>query len=765
MQGENNEFIYSVKVSESTSSECSGIYRHPSFPNELITNFHPKPLNTLWEVFEDAAKEFKDCECLGKRERINNKLGEYKWKTYGEVRNLAVLVGSGLLNLNACPIIKTNDPIVKDARFLGIYMANNPEWTIVDIGCNAYNIVTVSLYDSLGKDSSKFILNQTMMQCIVCDTNCAKKLFETLETCKDIYLKKIILLRDEIEEVTIASSSSSIETRSNSRKGEREPEKGKDKEKEKEQEKGKEKDKREDGAKEDVQKKDTQADTEHNNIKVKENKLNKDVNDVENNPRSIHDEIWKLSKEFNIEIITWEELLEAGKKNKQDIPTGNINTVATICYTSGTTGLPKGVIMKNRNFVAAISGTVLGPLQLPELTLTTKDTHISYLPLAHIYERIFIPTCFVFGLKIGYYSGNIQTLFDDIQVLKPTIFPSVPRLFNRIYDKIYSALKKKSGLMQSLINKGVDQKLKRLNTSGQYKHMVWDKILFNKMKKLLGGQVRFLLTGSAPISVDVLQKLKAFFCVPMLEAFGMTETMGGVFVSCPSDPTAGHIGGPIPNTEFKLVSVPEMDYLVTDNPPKGELYLRGASMCTSGYFKLEKESTECIQPDGFIATGDIVMLNPNGSISIIDRKKNIFKLAQGEYIAVEKIESLYQQSLYISQIFVFGYSYESFLVCIVCPSDDIFDFWRRKHKTSKTNDEILELPEFKKKLMEDLIQTGKDNGLKGYEQIKNVYFTKEPFSMENDLLTPTGKIKRHTTFKRYKAEIDKMYEEVKKEQI
>lgn len=746
MLNEKNEYIYSVKVSESTSSECSGIYRNPLFPNELITNFDTKPLNTVWEIFCEAAREFKNCECLGKREKVNNKLGDFKWKTYEEVRNLAIIVGSGLLNLNACPIIKTEDPIVKNARFLGIYMSNNPEWTIIDIGCNAYNIITVSLYDSLGADSSKFILTQTMMQAIVCDTSCVKRLFETLETCPNIYIKKIILLNCDAEKDVATHSNHSSETRSTSRKEDKETEK----------EKGKWKNKKEESIK-----KDSLKDKESIHKDSKENKIDEHINDTEKKNLSIDEEIWEKSKKFNIEIITWEELLEVGEKNRQEVPPGNIDSVSTICYTSGTTGLPKGVIMKNKNFVAAISGTVLGPVKLPELSFTNKDVHISYLPLAHIYERIFIPTCFVFGFKIGFYSGNIQTLFDDIQLLKPTIFPSVPRLFNRIYEKIYSALNKKSNIMQSLINKGVDQKVKKINATGQYTHVLWDKLLFNKIKKLLGGQVRILLSGSAPINVEISQKLKAFFCVPMLEAYGMTETMGGVFVSSPHDSVAGHIGGPLPNTEFKLVSVPEMDYLVTDKPPRGELHLRGGSMCTSGYFKLEKETNELVTADDFIATGDIVVLNDNGSVSVIDRKKNIFKLSQGEYIAAEKIEALYQQSVYISQVFVFGYSFESFLVCVVCLTEDIFNWWKKKNKSNKTDDEILSSSIFKKSVMDDLIQIGKDNGLKGYEQIKNVFITKDHFSIENDLLTPTGKLKRHAAYKRYKSEIDKMYEEVK----
>ncbi|CRG93020.1 acyl-CoA synthetase, putative [Plasmodium gallinaceum] len=671
MYNEKNEIIYSVKISEDVGNECTGVYRSPMCKDRLMENFEDKPFNSVWEMFSDVADKFKDNDCLGSRIKENNKLGEYKWKTYGEVKELVMLIGSGLLNCDACPLIDCGEDKVIKARFLGFYMPNNPEWTICDLSCNAYNIITVPLYDSLGIESSKFILEQTLMKTIICNKSCALNLFKSLETCDEIYLKKLIFV-DEID-----------------------------------------------------------------------------------------DEIEKMSKKFNLELIVWNDLINEGKKNILEISPANPDAIASICYTSGTTGFPKGVIMVNRNMMATLNASMLELLKMSDLDVNDKDTHISYLPLAHIYERMILFLCFVFGIRIGYYSGNIQALIEDIQVLKPSIFISVPRLYNRIHERIYNSLKKKSHLIQALFNKGIDHKVKKLNGSGSYTHFLWDKFLFNKAKKIMGGNIKVMLNASAPISCDVVKKLKSIFCAPILEGYGMTETMGPSFLSHMYDPLMGHIGGPIACMEFKIVSVPEMNYFINDKPPKGELYLRGPSICKLGYFKLEKETKELINEDGWVCTGDIVVLNDNGSVSIIDRKKNIFKLSQGEYVAVEKIESSYRQSLFINQIFVFGYSSESFLVSVIFPSTDTIEIWKKNKKIDKNDEEIIILPDFKNDVINDLIKIGKNDGLKGYEQIKDIYFTLEPFTIENDLLTPTGKIKRHVALKKFKSQIDQMYQKAK----
>ncbi|CAD2099242.1 acyl-CoA synthetase, putative [Plasmodium vinckei brucechwatti] len=668
------KLLYSVEHSPSKSKDSTGVYRNPKYKDKLIDNFEDVPLSSVWDGFNKSAEKYKNKNCFGTRVRKDDKLGEYKWKSFEEVRELIILVGSGLMNKNVCPVIDCEDATVPKGRFLGLYLPNCEEWNICDFSCNAFNIITVPLYDSLGIESSKFILDQTMMQTITCNKACALKLLKSLGTFDQMFIKTLILVEKEIDP-----------------------------------------------------------------------------------------EIKKLSNKLNIKIVTWDDLIESGRKKRLEPRPGKLSDVCSICYTSGTTGYPKGVIMTNQNFVAQIASSCYGPIRLPNLIIDEKDTHLSYLPLAHIYERIMLSIFIYLGVRIGYYSGNILALTDDIQELKPTLFLSVPRLYNRIHERICNSLKKKPSVLQSLFNKGVDQKIKKLNNTGNPCSFFWDTLLFNKAKKILGGNVRGMLNGSAPLGVEVAKRLKCIFSVPLMEGFGMTEGLGCLFITNTYDKDVGHIGGPLPATEFRLVSVPEMNYLVTDNPPRGELLLRGPTICKLGYFKLEKETSELIDEDGWMRTGDIACFSSNQSITIIDRKKNIFKLSQGEYVAVEKIESVYKQSLFIGQIFVFGYSYESFLVCIVFPSFDTMEIWAKENKiNNKKNEEIIKLEKFKTDVIQDLIKIGKNNGLNGYEQIKDIHFIMDGFTIENDLMTPTGKIKRHAVQTKYKQEIDKMYERVKK---
>ncbi|CDU19593.1 hypothetical protein YYC_01039 [Plasmodium yoelii 17X] len=667
------KLIYAVEHSPSTSKDSTAVYRNPQFNDKLLDNFEDDPLNNVWDMFNKSAEKYKNRHCFGTRVRKNDKLGEYKWKTFKEVQELIILIGSGLINMNICPVIECNDTIIPKARFLGLYLPNCEEWNICDFSCNAFNIITVPLYDSLGIESSKFILDQTMMQTIMCNRACGLKLIKSLDNFDHIYIKTLILVEKEIDP-----------------------------------------------------------------------------------------EIKKTCNKLNIKIVTWDDLIEAGKKKKLDPKPGKLSDVCSLCYTSGTTGYPKGVIMTNQNFIAQIASSCLGPIKFPSVAINEKDTHLSYLPLAHVYERIMMCIFLHVGVRIGYYSGNILALTDDVQELKPSLFLSVPRLYNRIHERICNSLKKKSSVIQSLFHKGLDQKLKKLNSTGNPWSLFWDTLLFNKAKKVLGGNLKGMLNGSAPLGVEVAKKLKCIFCVPLMEGFGMTEGLGCLFITNPIDPDVGHIGGPLPAVEYKLVSVPEMNYLVTDNPPRGELLLRGPTICSLGYFKLEKETSELLDSDGWLRTGDIASFSQNQSLTIIDRKKNIFKLSQGEYVAVEKIESVYKQSLFIGQIFVFGYSYESFLVCIIFPSVDTMSIWAKENKINLPNEEIIKLEKFKNDVMQDLITIGKTDGLNGYEQIKDIHFIMEGFTIENDLMTPTGKLKRHAVQKKYKQEIDQMYENVKK---
>lgn len=223
--------------------------------------------------------------------------------------------------------------------------------------------------------------------------------------------------------------------------------------------------------------------------------------------------------------------------------------------------------------------------------------------------------------------------------MKPTVFVSVPRLFSRFYDAIQKKLGELEGWTKSALNHGLAKKINNVTTNGGYHHRVYDRIFFNKTKAALGGRVRLMISGSAPLLPEVHKFLKVTMAAPLLEGYGQTESTGAAFITHAEDPVLAHVGGPTSNIEFKLVDIPEMKYTSEDkdekgnSAPRGEIWMRGPAVFL-GYYKSDEKTKEALTADGWLKSGDVgVILPENKGLKIIDRKKNIFKLSQGEYVA------------------------------------------------------------------------------------------------------------------------------------
>ncbi|KAJ3093634.1 Long chain acyl-CoA synthetase 7 peroxisomal, partial [Physocladia obscura] len=351
-------------------------------------------------------------------------------------------------------------------------------------------------------------------------------------------------------------------------------------------------------------------------------------------------------------------------------------------------------------------------------------------------------------------------LLDDVAVLKPTIFVSVPRLLNRIYERIVAGAAAGSVFKQTLFNYAVTTKLANLKATGALTHSVWDKLVFSNTKAALGGHVRLVVSGSAPITSDVLAFLKIAFCCPVLEGYGQTESASALTIVCQGDHDPGHVGAPLTCNEIKLASVPEMRYTAADKPfPRGEILLRGANVF-GGYLKDEKKTRETLTSDGWLKTGDIGFIDQKGRVHIIDRKKNIFKLAQGEYVAPEKIENIYQKCNFVSQIYVHGDSLQSELVAIVVPDAEYTISFARENGILPADTpnsgptpnnssphallkKVCASEKMKELILKEINKTGKEFGLKGFEYVKAIHLESVPFSPENGLITPTFKLKRN----------------------
>uniref|UniRef100_A0A8C5HA81 Long-chain-fatty-acid--CoA ligase n=1 Tax=Gouania willdenowi TaxID=441366 RepID=A0A8C5HA81_GOUWI len=450
------------------------------------------------------------------------------------------------------------------------------------------------------------------------------------------------------------------------------------------------------------------------------------------------------------------ELVERGRKSEVDVlkldelMSPQPQDLAVVCFTSGTTGKPKGAMITHGN-IASNTSSVIKILE-GSFEIKQDDVSISYLPLAHMFERMIQLSMFCHGARVGFYQGDISLLMDDIKTLKPTFFPVVPRLLNRIYDKILSSVN--SPFRRALLHFAVRRKQAELSAGIVRNNSLWDKLVFRKIQASMGGNLRFVLTASAPISPTVLSFLRATLGCLIFEGYGQTECTAGCTFSLPGDWSSGHVGAPLPCAMVKVVDIPEMDYYAKNGA--GEICIRGPCVF-KGYLRDPEKSAEALESDGWLHTGDVGQWLPNGTLRIIDRKKHIFKLSQGEYIAPEKIENVYMRCATVLQVFVHGDSLESFLIGIVVPNPEVFVTWAKDQGFVGSYEELCQNPDLTKIVMKDMQAVGKVAGLKSFEQIKALHLHPEMFSVANGLLTPTLKSRRVDIRRAFQEQISSIY--------
>jgi long-chain acyl-CoA synthetase len=486
----------------------------------------------------------------------------------------------------------------------------------------------------------------------------------------------------------------------------------------------------------------------------------------------VDNEDMDAAEKHDVQLLTLAELMKAGKENIVPADPPKPEDISTICYTSGTTGDPKGVMLSHANFAAESVGYDFVTSIYP------SDVYIAYLPLAHVYERSIHAKVIKDGGRIGFYQGDVAKIVDDMVALKPTIFVTVPRLLNRIYDKISHGVASASSIKRALFEHAYKSKEGHLANGGYLTHGLWDPVVFGKFQALMGGHMRLIINGSAPITKEVKQFYQIVFACTVLEGYGLTETCAAFTCSTAEMPVGNHVGVPLPGLEARLEDVPEMNYTSNDSPkPRGEVLLRGATVF-KGYFKAEDKTKEVLDADGWFHTGDIGTWNEDGTLSIVDRKKNIFKLQQGEYIAPEKIEAIYSKSRFVAQVFVHGDSHKNYLVGVVVPNEHAIEHWLEERQASGkptslssaassassdstggsyTLEQLCQDPEVQRVVAEDLEEIGKQYKLFRFERVQKLHLTPEAFALENDLLTPTFKLKRPQLKQRFAQQIEAMY--------
>lgn len=474
------------------------------------------------------------------------------------------------------------------------------------------------------------------------------------------------------------------------------------------------------------------------------------------------------AKALNIMLYDFEQVLEVGRIFPHaDLPPKS-TTQYTISFTSGTTGSkPKGVVLTHSNLAGAVAFLVC---QVPSIQ-NYKD--FCFLPLAHIFQRHCTASSLMIGATVGFpqLGGTPLTLLEDLKLFKPTYMSNVPRVFTKFEAAIKSAtIHSDKALAKSIFTRLINNKMEKQASAENEKgsHWLYDRVLAPKLRKALGfDEMEWTVTGLAPISPLTVKFLKAALNIGFSQGYGLTETFAGISFSVPFEKEPGSCGAIGVASEISLRDLPSLGYSVDGEDPAGELLIRGPQVF-SHYFKNPEETNKALK-DGWFYTGDVARIDgKTGRYYIVDRVKNFFKLAHGEYVTPEKVENNYLSSNSIlTQAFAHGESVQSYLVGIIGVEEPkAKDFLIRKCNVPAsalmTPEAILEQinqRENRTILLEDLNRNVQ--GLFDFEKLHNIYIEYEPLRLERDVVTPTVKIKRPVAAKFFKDQIAAMYSEGK----
>jgi len=416
--------------------------------------------------------------------------------------------------------------------------------------------------------------------------------------------------------------------------------------------------------------------------------------------------------------------------------------LATIIYTSGTTGEPKGVMLTHENFVSNIIAITKG------LPIYNTDRSLAVLPLSHIFERsVFYVLC-TNGVSI-HYCSSFDQIASHLQEVRPTIMTAVPRLFEQVYHKIVKKGKAAGGWRTSLfewaLQVGQDYwEAKDTHSSVSpalaAKHALASRLVFSKWRAGVGGNIRFFVSGGAPLSRKLAYAYWAAG-IPILEGYGMTEACI-VSANRPDDSKVGSIGTPLDGIEIKIA---ESD---------GEILIRGKNVMR-GYFNNPEETDRVIDADGYYHTGDVGYQDTDGHFFITDRLKDLFKLSNGKYVAPLQVESLLKQSPLISQPVVVGSGRKQVGALIVPDWDALRETLKEEGIAADgTREEMCEDPHVIKRVQRDAVELTRE--LSDYERVKRIYLLPREFSIDKGEMTPTLKIKRGVIDEKYSEAIDQI---------
>ncbi|ODV58219.1 acetyl-CoA synthetase-like protein [Ascoidea rubescens DSM 1968] len=752
-----NQVDVGAAVANSGAEGYSSIYRPVKLVNlgELSRYLTPF-LDTYFKFFEVATNLHPDANCLGERlvNRETNKLNNYfSFQTFKEVCERRNKLGSGILNVvrnninyrkftsENARVYSSDDENYNYEFILTLYSSNRIEWVLTDLACQAFGLPNTALYDTLGSETSGYILNLTRSPIIFCSKGNISKILRLKQQDYKDELKYLLII------------------------------------------------------------------------------VSMDKLDIEEDYYLI-----KFAESINLQVYDLSSLEKIGEKFPINLRPARKDELYTISFTSGTTGLPKGVEVSQLNLACGINlaYSQLGKPLRPKIDYLSEEQKLAYrnkqarvlvfLPLAHIYERQIAAFEMICGCALGFPSSRnpVVTLIEDLKSLRPYSLTAVPRIFTKIESAIKLIIKNSS---HKIIEKKIleiearDSKDGDKDRNEDDEEWLFDETFIKRLHGEFGFEnVQYCLTASAPIAVETVKFLKAALKVGFRQGYGLTESMAAITISKAYEREPGSCGVGGITIDYRLRDVPEMNYQNKnkEGKPKGELMLRGPQIF-SRYFKNEKATKESFDKDGFFHTGDICMIEPmnDNRLFIIDRIKNFFKLSQGEYISPEKIETIYLSACpMVQQAFIYGNSLKNYLVGIIgidfenfqknVLNGTISEFEKIRGGSGNSNygnnnerqlnkliklveengkeEKILELVNesyfikrslvvFLNSQVEELSRQMNKKLLQSFEKVHNMKIAVNPLTLEDGLVTPTLKIRRNNCGVFFKPELDELYRE------
>ncbi|KAF6835955.1 amp-binding enzyme [Colletotrichum musicola] len=453
----------------------------------------------------------------------------------------------------------------------------------------------------------------------------------------------------------------------------------------------------------------------------------------------------------DVKILSIEEVRQLGEDYPADPVEPSPEDTFCIMYTSGSTGTPKGVPMTHSGMVAAITGLYT----CVEESVSSDEYVLAYLPLAHIFELVLENLVLFAGGTLGY--GNPRTLADssvkncagDMREFRPTALVGVPQVWESVKKGIVAKVNSSGAFVKALFWGAFNYK------SFMVKHglpfaTIFDSVVFKKVRELTGGRLRFTMNGASGIA-DGTKHFLSMTVAPMLTGYGLTETAANGALGDPLEYTSTAIG-PIPAAvDVKLVSIPDLNYSTDTVPPQGEIWVKGPAVLKE-YYENPEETAKAITADGWFKTGDIGEFDSVGHLKVIDRVKNLVKMQGGEYIALEKLESVYRGSHFVQNIMVYGDGEHSRAIAVIAPNEKVLA--DEAQKLGVDEHDMHTHPKVVDTVLKDLTSAGRKAGLTGLEIIGGVVLVEEEWTPDSGLVTATQKLNRRVIKDKYRQRME-----------